>query len=91
MVEQKRLRHKNAALIKYNATVFVNDLRCYDKQPLTKMAKKANPELYNKNWGGNYCQHPVSDGRDFTTTYLSSFDSQVLRHPAAGSPQNQPH
>ena len=42
----RRSQSVNEDQIRYQSTIFLNDLKCYKKQPLTRMAKK--PNLYKE-------------------------------------------
>lgn len=63
--------------IRYKSSIFLQDLRAFRTLPLQRMAKRQNIELSDRMWGGN-AEKQVSEGRDFATTYGSSFDSSVL-------------
>jgi hypothetical protein len=63
-------------MIRYQTTVFLHDLKCYKKQPLQTMAKKPNLTKSDAMWGGSQKFDDAADsydGRDFNTTFRSSF------------------
>lgn len=64
--------------IRYQTSMFLNDLKAYKSQPLVRMAKKQNIHLADRMWNGN-AEHHVPENRDFLSTYNASFDSSILR------------
>lgn len=77
--EHKRLRKKNDDLIRYNTAVFLHDLKCFDAMPLaTKMSKKPDYVLSEKNFGGQLRGLMGSDRQPVLSTYQTSFDSSIL-------------
>ena len=46
----RRSQSVNEDQIRYQSTIFLNDLKCYKKQPLTRMAKKPNLTKSDRMW-----------------------------------------
>lgn len=75
-------RNKNENMIRYESSIQLNDLKRFKDLPLQAMKKKPNFSVSDRMWGGQ--QREDSDGRDFATTYRTSFDSAVLTLPQSG-------
>jgi len=73
---------RNEDRIRYQTSVFLNDMKLYRKQPLETMAKKPNLHLSDTMWGGHQ-QNNRQDERVFQSTYNAGFNSSIL----SGSPQ----
>ena len=80
-------KSRNEDAIRYDSTVFTNDVRRFRTQPLQEIPKKVNVHDAHRMWAGaegavNRSRHE-RDTRDFATTHQSSFvfDQQnTLRH-----------
>lgn len=65
---------RNEDTIRYQTAIFLNDMKCFKKQPLQVMAKKPDFTRSDWMWGGNMRESiERPDDRDFTTTYNNSF------------------
>ena len=76
----KRSQSVNEDQIRYQSTIFLHDLKCFKKQPLTRMAKKPNLTKSDRMWGGQISFDSKSskqDSRDFNTTFRNSFVEPV--------------
>ena len=71
----QRSKSVNEDQIRYQSTIFLNDLKCYKKQPLTRMARKPNLTKSDRMWGGqiSFDSKNERDSRDFNTTFRESF------------------
>ena len=79
--EVRNLRRDHGRIedrIRYQTSMFLNDLKAYKSQPLVRMAKKQNIHLADRMWNGNADPH-VAENRDFTSTYNASYDSATLK------------
>jgi len=74
----------NEDLMRYQTTVFLNDMKCYKKQPLQMMAKKPNLTKSDKMWGGHSRFDKREDDRRFETTYQTSY----VHQDSGGEPLN---
>ena len=71
----RRSQSVNEDQIRYQSTIFLNDLKCYKKQPLTRMARKPNLTKSDRMWGGqlSFDGKKERDSREFSTTFSNSF------------------
>jgi len=87
--------------IRYQTAMFLNDLKCYKKNPLVRMARKQNIHLSDRMWNGTGSINgrlgkDAVETRDFASTYSASYDSQVLTMsdtlipPRSGTPVAAP-
>lgn len=73
----RRSQSVNEDQIRYQSTIFLHDLKCYKKQPLTRMSRKPNLTKSDRMWGGQMSFE--SKGKDknenseFSTTFRDSF------------------
>ena len=77
-----RNQNRNEDRIRYQTSIFLNDMKIYRKQPLETMAKKPNLPLSDQMWGGTF-PHNQHEDRVFQSTYNAGFNSSIL----SGSPQ----
>lgn len=77
-----RTQNRNEDRIRYQTSIFLNDMKHYRKQPLETMAKKPNLHSSDNMWGGHQ-KTDYPDDRNFQSTYNAGFNSSIL----AGSPQ----
>jgi hypothetical protein len=77
-----RTQNRNEDRIRYQTSIFLNDMKHYRKQPLETMAKKPNLHLSDNMWGGHQ-KVDHQDDRTFQSTYNAGFNSSILH----GSPQ----
>lgn len=77
-----RNANRNEDRIRYQTSVFLNDMKIYRKQPLETMAKKPNLPLSDQMWGGSF-PHNQHEDRVFQSTYNAGFNSSIL----SGAPQ----
>ena len=79
-------KSRNEDAIRYESTVFTNDVRKFRTQPLQEIPKKVDVHASHRMWGGTEGAvnkpRQERDNRDFATTHQSSFvfDQNTLRN-----------
>lgn len=73
----RRSQSVNEDQIRYQSTIFLHDLKCYKKQPLTRMSRKPNLTKSDRMWGGQMSFESKgkerSENTKFSTTFRDSF------------------
>jgi hypothetical protein len=80
--ENQRTKNKNAAMIRFNTSVFLSDLNNFQKQPLQKPSRKIDMRHYAKNISGQLTDYNSSDDRDFKSIHNVDFTKHVVNRPA---------
>ena len=81
----RRSQSVNEDQIRYQSTIFLHDLKCYKKQPLTRMSKKPNLTKSDRMWGGQMSFESKSKDKgtssEFSTTFRDSFSGAQNNEP----------
>lgn len=82
----RELAHANVNLakaqdvLKYETTVFLNDLKAFSTREVETRHRKTNDAMFNRMWGGQV--HELLSGtseRDFSTTYSNTYSLPSVR------------
>jgi hypothetical protein len=83
----RRNQSVNEDQIRYQSTIFLHDLKCFKKQPLTRMARKPNLTKSDRMWGGQMSfeskgeVQTKAESSDLSTTFRDSFQGHVRTEP----------
>ncbi len=80
----RRSQSVNEDQIRYQSTIFLHDLKCYKKQPLTRMSRKPNLTKSDRMWGGQMSFESKGKEKaidsELSTTFRESFSGAQNNH-----------